>query len=85
MSVELKKYLESKPQSLLDTIYKGFTPQILKQLNVDNWGFVDELIGEDSKLNIAIKERENDIAGLLEMKKGINANSTDYELGKLEQ
>lgn len=82
MSVELKKYLESKPQSLLDTIYKVFTPQILKQLNVDNWGFVDELIGEDSKLNIAIKERENDIAGLLEMKKGINANSTDYELGK---
>lgn len=56
MSVELKKYLESKPQSLLDTIYKVFTPQILKQLNVDNWGFVDELIGEDSKLNIAIKE-----------------------------
>ena len=81
MGVELKKYLELKPQSVLDTIHKVFEPQICNQFDVDNWGFVDELVGEDGKLNIAIKERETDISGLLEMKSGINANSTDRELG----
>ncbi len=81
MGVELKKYLESKPQSILDTIHKVFGTQICDQLDVDNWGFVDELVGEDGKLNIAIKERETDISGLLEMKRGINDNSTDREFG----
>lgn len=80
MVVELKKFLDSKPQSILDTIHKVFEPQICNQFDVDNWGFINELVGEDGKLNIAIKERENDIAGLLEMKSGINANSTDREL-----
>ena len=81
MEVELKKYLEAKPQSILNTIHKVFGTQICDQLDVDNWGFVDELVGEDGKLNIAIKERENDISGLLEMKSDINANSTERELG----
>lgn len=81
MGVELKKYLESKPQSLLDTIHNVFDSQICNQLDVDNWGFVNELVGDDGKLNIAIKEREADIAGLLEMKSDVNANSTDRELG----
>lgn len=64
MVVELKKFLESKPQSILDTIHKVFGSQICTQLDVDNWGFVDELVGEDGKLNMAVKERETDIFGL---------------------
>lgn len=81
MGVELKKYLETKPQSILNTIHKVFDLKICNQLDVDNWGFVNELVGEDGKLNIAIKEREADISGLLELKKGVNANSTERELG----
>lgn len=81
MGVELKKYLDSKPQELLDTIHRVFDDNICEQLRVDDWGFVNELVGDDGKLVIAIKERETDIAGLLELKSNVNANSTDRELG----
>lgn len=81
MCVELKKYLNAKPQNLLDTLHNVFDNRLCELLKVDDWGFVDELTCEDGKLNIAIKERETDIGGLLELKSNINANSTDRELG----
>ena len=81
MAVKLKKYLESKPQDLLDTLHGVFDDKMCNALGVDDWSFTNELIGEDGKLNIAISEREADIAGLMELKKNVSAESTDKELG----
>ena len=81
MGVELKKYLDSKPQDLLDSLHGVFNEKLCKMLGVDDWSFTKEIVGEDGKLNIAIRERESNIAGLMELKKNVSAESTDKELG----
>ena len=47
MCVELKKYLNAKPQNLLDTLHNVFDNRLCELLKVDDWGFVDELTCED--------------------------------------
>ncbi len=82
MEVELKKYLDEKPQDLLDTIHGVFDDKMCQQLGVDDWGFTEDLIGDFGKLSIAIKERLADIEGLMELKQGINPDSSASELSK---
>lgn len=82
MAVELKNYLDTRPQELLDTIHNVFDKKLCDLLKVDSWGFVDELLGESGKLNLAIKEREADISGLTELKKNVNPDSTGKELSE---
>ena len=84
MAVELKKYLDSKPQELLETIHSVFDDKICELLGVDEWKFAEDLIGESGKLSIAIKEREADINGLMEMKRSINPESSNTELKKAQ-
>ncbi|WP_029201080.1 DEAD/DEAH box helicase [Oribacterium sp. NK2B42] len=82
MAVELEKYLDTKPQELLDTIHNVFDEKLCDLLKVDDWGFVKDLLGDSGKLNLAIKEREADISGLTELKKNINPDSTGKELSE---
>ena len=82
MAEELKKYLDEKPRALIDTIHGVFDEKICELLGVEDWKFVDDLIGDSGKLSIAIKEREADINGLMELKRGINSESSSEELKK---
>lgn len=76
MAIELKRWLDTRPSELLDTIHTVFDEQICDELGVDNWEFIDEIVGEDGKLTIAIHERETDISNLHELRGEIDPNNS---------
>lgn len=64
MVCELKKELASKPKDLLKSIHDVIPQKICDELNVDNWGFIEELTSNDSKFSKAVAERVNSIDNL---------------------
>lgn len=82
MDKELKEYLESHPQSIIDSSHQIFSSKICDELGVDSWKFIDSIVGEDGSLTNAVKERLNDINGLMKCKEGINKQSSYKELRK---
>ena len=64
----LKQELEKKPSDLLDAIKTVLPKQLAERMQVDDWNFVDQLVGADGSLTKAIDERSTELQQLQELK-----------------
>lgn len=64
MAIELKEALMEHPVDLLESIHKVIPRDICDSLDVDEWGFISNLTGEEGTLTRAITERTADLEGL---------------------
>jgi ATP-dependent helicase YprA (DUF1998 family) len=66
MATDLYKSLQNKPESLLQSIHDVLPNHVCEALGVDNWNFIENLVGKEGSLTIAIENRLADIGGLRE-------------------
>lgn len=64
MATELKTALESHPEDLIESIHGVLPKDICESLGVDQWEFIDNIVGKEGSLTRAIVERSADIEGL---------------------
>lgn len=64
MAIVLKSLLEEHPEELLESIHAVFPTNVCESLGVDEWTFIDDIVGEEGSLTRAIVERKADISGL---------------------
>jgi len=64
MVTVLKDELSNHPKLLLETIHNVLPDSMCKKLDVDNWSFIDDIVGDSGSLTRAVEERTNDIKGL---------------------
>lgn len=72
----LGEELENKPLDLYESIKKVFPVELFKRLDIENWLFVDRLIGNEGVLTKAINKRKEDVDHFK------NIKSKLYESGK---
>lgn len=76
MSLQLKQLLEDHPQDLLDSIHASIPEDICDSIDVDNWMFVDDIVGEEGTLTRAIETRNRDVSALKELTSNIDPTDT---------
>ncbi|MBR3342475.1 MAG: DEAD/DEAH box helicase [Clostridiales bacterium] len=64
MGTVMKEELSTHPQELLDSIHNIIPEDICQSLRVDEWAFINDLVGDEGSLTRAIEERTADIDGL---------------------
>ena len=64
MKTELLNELSKHPQELLDSIHNIIPDDVCQRLKVDEWAFINDLVGNEGSLTRAIEERTADIDGL---------------------
>ncbi len=84
MSVELKIELDRHPSDLIESIHGALPKKVCDELGVDEWKFIDEIVGDDGSLTRAIVERSSDINGLLQFREGLNPNSSPADIGRVK-
>lgn len=57
----LKDYLRQKPQHLKNLLEKSIPADVHKELGIDDYSWIDSLIGDDGCLEIAVKEYRDTI------------------------
>lgn len=77
MTIDLKSELEQHPDELLLSIKKVMPRDVFDSLGVDQWKFIDDVVGEEGTLTRAIAERSADIEGLKKF-------SSDARSGELD-
>lgn len=86
MGTVLKNDLSKHPQELLDSIHNIIPDDICQSLNVDEWAFINDLVGDEGSLTRAIDERTADIDGLksfsVEVRSKLDEGSTVKGLGR---
>lgn len=65
----LRQELAKKPADLLASIKTVLPEQLVQRMQIDNWIFVDQLVGPDGSLTKAIDERAAELKQLDELKK----------------
>jgi len=50
---KIKEYLEQKPQSILDSLKRVIPRNLHDTFDIENWGWIDNLVGSDGSLTIA--------------------------------
>ena len=58
---KLKEYLESKPQRLNLLLKKSIPSKTHESMGIDNWSWLEKLIGEDGSLEIAVQDFRNTV------------------------
>ena len=64
MMTVLKHELSKHPQDLLSSIHNIIPEDICLSLEVDEWAFINDLVGEEGSLTRALQERTADLDGL---------------------
>ena len=73
MGTVLKAELSKHPQELLNSIHNIIPEDICQSLQVDEWAFINDLVGDEGSLTRAIEERTADVDGLKTFANGIYA------------
>ena len=86
MGTVLKEELSKHPQELLDSIHNIIPDDICQSLRVDEWAFINDIVGDEGSLTRAIEERNADIDGLkqfsVEVRTKLDDGSTVKGLGR---
>ncbi len=64
MTTVLYRDLSERPQELLESIHNIIPDDICQSLGVDEWAFINDLVGKEGSLTRAIEERTADVDGL---------------------
>lgn len=64
----LRRELAKKPADLLDSIQKVLPVQLAQRMKINEWSFVDQLVGPEGSLTKAIEERAAELKQLAELK-----------------
>ena len=76
MAADLKTLLEAHPTDLLESIHGVMPDDICKSLKIDEWGFINDIAGEEGSLTRAIFERTADIDGLKKFSTDVKKDDT---------
>lgn len=63
---KVKKYLEQKPQSILSSLKRVIPRNLHNTFDIENWGWVENLIGKEGSLTIADKKVRDEFDRLKE-------------------
>ena len=63
---ELKEYLKTKPQTILHSLKRVIPQNMHSIFNIDNWGWIDNFIGEEGVLTIADEKIRDEFIRLKE-------------------
>lgn len=80
MATDLKEALNSHPKDLLESIHDVIPADICEGLCVDEWGFIDSIVGNEGSLTRAIIERTADIDGLKKFSSEVKKDDTNAGL-----
>ena len=79
MATDLYEALQNHPEELLKSIHEVMPDDVCRSLKVDEWGFVDDIVGQEGSLTRAIVERRANIDGLRKFSSDIkNKNWNRY-------
>lgn len=86
MGTVLKDELSKHPQELLISIHNIIPEDICQSLRVDEWAFINDMVGDEGSLTRAIEERTADIDGLktfsVEVRTKVDDGATVKSLGR---
>lgn len=63
---KLREYLENKPESILRSLKRVIPQNLHSMFDIENWGWVDNLIGRDGSLTIVNEKIRDEYKGLKE-------------------
>ena len=76
MATDLKEALSAHPEDLLKSIHDVLPADICDSLGIDEWGFIDNIVGKEGSLTRAIIERAADIEGLKKFSADVKKDDT---------
>lgn len=76
MAADLKTELEKHPAELLESIHGVIPDDICRSLKIDEWGFINDIAGDEGSLTRAIFERTADIDGLKKFSSDVKKDDT---------
>ena len=74
---QLKTYLNSRPEDLKQLLCKSIPPRLHKRMGIDDWSWIDTLIGDDGVLEVAVESYREEISELSKARDKC-AKSGDY-------
>ncbi len=63
---KLKEYLGGKPESILESLKRVIPQDMYSIFDIENWGWIDNLIGNEGSLTIADEKIRDEFTGLKE-------------------
>ena len=76
MATDLKEALMTHPADLLKSIHDVLPADICERLGIDEWAFIDNIVGKEGSLTRAIIERAADIEGLKKFSSDVKKDET---------